>query len=150
MNDETHDHTSFMGLALDEARAGAAEGNLAVGSVIVRGGQVIGRPQSGAHQRRSDRACRDGRDLGCLPRSRRARAAGSTCYTAMEPFPMCCWAIVVAGIEWVGPGRAACRRRQHHSRRLHGQRLIAMTRRELALITGIAVDECLAVVAFGG
>ena len=37
------DRHSFMGLALEEAERGKAEGNVPVGSVIVRGGEVIGR-----------------------------------------------------------------------------------------------------------
>jgi len=151
VNDETQDHTSFMGLALHEARAGAAEGNLAVGSVIVRGGQVIGRghnrvrtsgdPTAHAEMVAIWDACR-GLGAPVLP--------GSTCYTTMEPCPMCCWAIVVAGIERVILGARHVDAGNTTIGDYTVERLIAMTRRELALTTGIAVDECLAVVTSSG
>lgn len=151
VNDETQEHTRFMDLALDEARAAVAEGNLAVGSVIVRGGQVLGRghnlvrtsgdPTAHAETVAIRDACRR---LGT------AELPGSTCYTTMEPCPMCCWAIVIAGIERVVLGA----RHGDAGNTMVGdytvEHLISMTRRELALTTGIAVDQCLSVVASGG
>ena len=144
------DHSPFLGLALDEARAAAAEGNLPVGSVIVRGGQVIGRghnlvrtsgdPTAHAETVAIRDACRD---LGT------AELPGSICYTTMEPCPMCCWAIVVAGIERVVLGARHVDVGNAAVGDYTVERLIAMTRRELALTTGIAVDECLSVVASG-
>jgi tRNA(adenine34) deaminase len=148
VSDDTQDHVRFMALALAEARAAAAEGNLAVGSVIVRGGQVIGRghnlvrtsgdPTAHAETVAIRNACRS---LGApeLP--------GATCYTTMEPCPMCCWAIVVAGIERVVLGARHVDVGNITVGDYRVERLIAMTRRELALTTGIAVDECLAVLA---
>ena len=75
---------------------------------------------------------------------------GSTCYTTMEPCPMCCWAIVIAGIERVVLGARHVDAANTTVGDYTVERLIAMTRRELALTTGIALDECLAVVASGG
>lgn len=151
MNDETQEHTSFMSRALDEARAAVAEGNLAVGSVIVRGGQVIGRghnlvrtsgdPTAHAETVAIRDACRA---LGT------PELSGSTCYTTMEPCPMCCWAIVVAGIERVVLGARHVDAGNTTVGDYTVERLISMTCRELALTSGIAVDECLAVVASGG
>jgi len=37
------DHEAFMRVAMEDARRAGAEGNLAVGSVVVRDGRVIGR-----------------------------------------------------------------------------------------------------------
>ena len=42
------DHERFMGLAIEEAERGAAAGNMAVGSVIVRDGEVLGRGRNEA------------------------------------------------------------------------------------------------------
>ena len=61
---EDHDH--FMRLAIDEAAKGGAEGNLAVGSVIVRDSAVVGRGRNlvgathdpTAHGARPDRRSR--------------------------------------------------------------------------------------------
>ena len=45
---ERQGHEPFIRAAIDEARAGLAEGGLPIGSVLVRGGQIIGR----GHNRR--------------------------------------------------------------------------------------------------
>jgi tRNA(adenine34) deaminase len=131
VNDDTQDHARLMALALAEARAAAAEGNLAVGSVIARGGQVIGRghnlvrtsgdPSAHAETVAIRNACRA---LGTpeLP--------GSTCYTTMEPCPMCCWAIVVAGIERVVLGARHVDAGNTTVGDYTVERLIAMTRRD--------------------
>ena len=62
---------------------------------------------------------------------------------------MCCWALVIAGIERVVLGA----RHVDFGNAMVGdytlERLLSMTRRELALTTGIAVDECLSVVFSG-
>ena len=63
---------------------------------------------------------------------------------------MCCWAIVVAGIERVVLGARHVDAGNTTVGDYTVERLIAMTRRELALTIGIAVDECLAAVASGG
>jgi tRNA(adenine34) deaminase len=144
----TEDHARFMALALDEARAAAAEGNVAVGSVIVRDGQVVGRghnlvrtgidPTAHAETVAIRDACRR---LGV------AELSGGICYTTMEPCPMCCWAIVVADIERVVLG---CRHADAGNVAVGDytvERLIALGHRELGLTTGIAVDECLAVLS---
>jgi tRNA(adenine34) deaminase len=150
VNDETHDHARFMELALAEAGAATTEGNPAVGSVIVRGGQVIGRGHnlvrtSGDLTAHAEIvAIRDAcRNLGT------AELPESICYTTMEPCPMCCWAIVIAGIERVILGARHVDAGNATVGDYTVERLVAMTRRELALTTGIAVDECLSVVASG-
>jgi tRNA(Arg) A34 adenosine deaminase TadA len=150
VNDRTQEQARFMDMALDEARAAAAAGNLAVGSVIVRGGQVIGRGRnlvrtSGDPTAHAEIvAIRDAsRGLGTpdLP--------GSTCYTTMEPCPMCCWALVIAGIERVVLGARHVDVGNTTVGDYTLERLLSMTRREMALSTGIAVDECLSVEASG-
>jgi tRNA(adenine34) deaminase len=148
--ERTHDDARFMALALDEARAAAAEGNIAVGAVIVRDGEVIGHghnlvrtshdPTAHAETVAIRDACRR---LGT------ADLAGATCYTTMEPCPMCCWAIVVAGIERVALGARHADAGNVAVGDYTIERLIALGRRELVLTTGIAVDECLAVLRTG-
>jgi tRNA(adenine34) deaminase len=150
VNDDTQEHARFMDMALDEARAAAADGNPAVGSVIVRGGQVMGRgrnlvrtsgdPTAHAEIVAIRDACR-GLGTPDLP--------GSMCYTTMEPCPMCCWALVIAGIERVVLGARHADVGNTTVGDYTVERLLSMTRRELALTTGIAVDESLSVVASG-
>ena len=144
-----NDHDHFMDLALAEGRKGEIEGNVPVGSVIVRDGEVIG---SGHNEATSIldatahaevQAIRDAcRRVGALD------LAGATLYSTMEPCPMCCWAILEAGIEClVLGGRHEGMRKYGHNRRatLGGyavETLLDLTKRELALVTGVRTHEC--------
>ena len=92
----------FMKLALALAGEAAAEGEVPVGCVIVRGGEVIGtgrnRREAGKHAlahaeiEAIDEACRT---LGGW------RLTGCTLYVTLEPCPMCAGAIVNARIPKV-------------------------------------------------
>jgi tRNA(adenine34) deaminase len=84
------DHERFMRMALDEATRGKAEGNVAVGSVIVRGDRVVARGRNlvmstfdpTAHAETV--ALREaGQALKLVDFS------GCTLYTTFEPCPMC-------------------------------------------------------------
>ena len=137
------DHHHFMGLALDLSRQALALGNVPVGSVIVRQGQVIG---SGINRARSDNdptshgeteAIRDAcRRLGTTDLS------GSTCYTAMEPCPMCCWALSEARISRLVLGARHAGMRRPDYGRYAVESLLALTGAPLEIITGIRTAEC--------
>jgi tRNA(adenine34) deaminase len=99
------DHEKFMRIALDEAAKAGAEGNIAVGSIIVKDGNVIARGRNlttstidlTAHAEMV--ALREvGPALGQLDLS------GSTLYTTFEPCPMCCGAIMESGVDAVVAG----------------------------------------------
>ena len=99
------DHEEFMRIALDEAAKAGAEGNIAVGSIIVKEGKVIARGRNlttssidlTAHAEMV--ALREvGPALGHLDLS------GSTLYTTFEPCPMCCGAIMESGVDAVVAG----------------------------------------------
>ena len=96
------DHEQFMRLALEEAQRAADEGNVGVGSVVVRDGDVV--------------AC--GRNLVPVTRDPTAHAetvalrnasdvlgtddmTGYSLYTTFEPCPMCCGALMNANISSV-------------------------------------------------
>src|SRR5262245_50195924 len=85
------DHT-FMGLALDEARAAAEAGDVPVGAVVVVGATVIGR----GHNRREANA-----EIEALREAARAighwRVEGAL-YVTHEPCPMCAGALVNARV----------------------------------------------------
>ncbi|MBQ7604132.1 MAG: tRNA adenosine(34) deaminase TadA [Clostridia bacterium] len=97
----TEDET-FMSLALDEARAAAAEGETPVGAVIVRGGEVI----ASAHntRERSKNALHHAEIL-CIDRACRRlggwRLPGCALYVTLEPCPMCAGAVINSRIERV-------------------------------------------------
>ena len=140
------DHHHFMGLAIDQAQRGLAEGNSAIGSVIVRDGTVIGEghntvttdidPTAHAETVAIRDACRK---LGTTD------LAGATCYTTVEPCPMCCWMIVRSGIRRLvlGARYAGLQGADMGDYTVEG--LVALTAKSLDVVTGIRVEECVAV-----
>ena len=144
-----NDHHHFMGLALEEGRKGEVEGNVPVGSVIARDGEVIGRghneagslPDATAHA--EVQAIRD-----ACRRESTWDLTGATLYSTMEPCPMCCWAILEAGIgQLVLGGRHEGMREYGHDRRaaLGGyavETLLELTNRTLDVMTDVRTREC--------
>jgi tRNA(adenine34) deaminase len=88
----------FMGVALDEARAAAAAGDVPVGAVVVRDGQVIA---TGRNRREVDRDPTAHAEVIALRAA--AQVIGhwrveATLYVTQEPCPMCAGAIVNARV----------------------------------------------------
>jgi len=143
MNGEHHLH--FMRAALDEARRGAEAGNVAVGSVIVRGDAIIGTgcntvnasadPTEHAEIVAIRDACR---------RERAPALPGTTLYTTMEPCPMCLWAIRTARIERLVLGARHAAFGRPDLGRYRVEALLELTGAPLELITGVLDDECVA------
>lgn len=97
--DQPAEHVRFMRLALEEAARSGAEGNIAVGSVIVDAATVVARGRnlvtstSDPTAHAETVAVREaGRALG------RVEFPGASLYTTWEPCPMCLGAIMAAGI----------------------------------------------------
>jgi cytosine/creatinine deaminase len=92
---------SFMQAALDEARAGLAEGGIPIGSVLVYRGKIIGR----GHNRRVQKGSTTLHgEMDALENAgRRSAAAYRECviYTTLSPCPMCSGAILLYGIPKV-------------------------------------------------
>ncbi len=96
-----------MGLALDEARAAGARGEVPVGAVVVRGDEVLARagnrtrelfdPTAHAEMLAIRDACRL---LGI------ERLVGCDLYVTLEPCPMCAAAISAARLERLYYGAA--------------------------------------------
>lgn len=140
------DHDHWMGLALDEARLARDRGNVAVGSIIVRDGEVIGRGRNEAISgldptaHAETVAIRDAcRRLATTDLSR------AVCYTTVEPCPMCCWAIVLAGIDRLVVGARYADVGTINVGDYGVERLVAMARRSLEVVDGVRTGECLEV-----
>jgi len=99
MKEQREGFRSFMALALDEARAAAARGEVPVGAVVVTGGVVVARagnrtreladPTAHAEMLAIREACRR---LGS------ERLTGHDLYVTLEPCPMCAAAISAARV----------------------------------------------------
>ena len=95
---------AFMQAAVDEARAGAREGGIPIGSVLVHHGRIIGR----GHNRRVQlgSAVLHG-EMDALENAGRLPASvyrESTIYTTLSPCSMCSGAILLYGIPRVVVG----------------------------------------------
>jgi creatinine deaminase len=93
-----------LGAAIDEARLGQREGGIPIGSVIVHGGEIIGR----GHNRRVQRGSvvLHG-EMDALENAGRRPASvyrGCTLYTTLSPCAMCSGAILLYGIPRVVVG----------------------------------------------
>lgn len=91
----------FMQAAIEEARLGAAEGGIPIGSVLVHDGRILGR----GHNRRVQQgsAIRHG-EMDALENAGRLPAAvyrESVLYTTLSPCAMCSGAILLYGIPRV-------------------------------------------------
>jgi creatinine deaminase len=89
---------SFMRAAIEEARQGLAEGGIPIGSVLVHGGQIIGR---GHNRRIQQGSCILHGEMDALENAGRQPAAvyrDCTLYTTLSPCSMCSGAILLYGI----------------------------------------------------
>lgn len=137
------EHERNMRLAMEQAEAAGASGNIAVGSVIVREGAVLGAGYNDvgtsgdliAHAEVC--AIRN----ACTHLSTTA-LTGATLYTTMEPCPMCLWAICIANIERLVLG---ARHATYHRPELGGytvEGLLAMTGAPVEVVTDVLTGEC--------
>jgi tRNA(adenine34) deaminase len=96
MEEDSNSDRDFMGLALEEARAAGAAGDVPVGAVIVLNNDVLAR---GRNRRETDGDPTAHAEIVALREA--ARAIGhwrieATLYVTQEPCPMCAGAIVNA------------------------------------------------------
>ena len=89
----------FMDMALELAREAAAEGEVPVGCVIVRGDEVVGR---GRNRREKDKSALAHAEIEAINEACRNlggwRLWECTLYVTLEPCPMCAGAIINARI----------------------------------------------------
>ena len=99
------DDLFFMDAALELAREAAAEGEVPVGCVIVRGEEIVGR---GRNRRETDKSALAHAEIEAI-REACANLGGwrlweCTLYVTLEPCPMCAGAIINARIPRVVVG----------------------------------------------
>ena len=95
-------HEDYMRLALELAREAADAGEVPVGCVIVRDGQVIGR---GRNRREEDKDPAGHAEMAAIRDACRTigdwRLTGARLYVTLEPCPMCAGGIISARIPEV-------------------------------------------------
>ncbi len=91
----------FLAAAIEQALQGRDAGGIPIGSVLVCGGEIIGR---GHNQRVQRGSVIHHAEMNCLENAGRQNAAvyrRCTIYTTLSPCPMCSGAIVLYGIPRV-------------------------------------------------
>ena len=138
------DHEQYMRIALEEAEQGAAEGNVAVGSVLVGAERVVARGRNLVTSTSDPTAHAEtvalrnaGEQLGHTDFSE------LTLYTTFEPCPMCCGAILASGVHTLVMG-ARHDLTQTNWGAYTVETLLELTNKEgqLTVITDILVQEC--------
>ncbi len=82
-------HTEFLQAAIDEARAGLAEGGIPIGSVLVIDGKIVGR---GHNQREQKGSAILHAEMDCLEKAGRLKASDyqrAILYSTLSPCDMC-------------------------------------------------------------
>ena len=141
------EHERFMRLALEDAQRAADEGNVGVGSVIVRDGEVVARGRNLVPTTNDPTAHAETVAL------REASAAlgtddmaGCVLYTTFEPCPMCCGALMNANVAALVMGaRPSAEQTKWGDYTMEA--LLAMSRwnARMEVITGVLVEECLGI-----
>ena len=138
------DHEHYMRIALEEAERGAAEGNVAVGSILVSAEKVVARGRNLVTSTSDPTAHAEtvalrnaGEQLGHTDFSK------LTLYTTFEPCPMCCGAILASGVHTLVMG-ARHDLMQSNWGAYTVETLLELTNKEsqLTVITGILTREC--------
>ena len=136
----TKSHEEWMRVALEDAAKSAEAGNSAVGSIVVRDGDVIGR---GGNEVNSTSDPTAHAEVVAIRDTDQIDLSGSTLYTTFEPCPMCCGAIMVAGVDVLVLGA-----RHDPVARNYGdysvENLIEMSEYgdRLSVVTGVLTQEC--------
>jgi tRNA(adenine34) deaminase len=141
------DHERFMRMALEEAARGKAEGNVAVGSVVVQGDAVVARGRNLVLSTFDPTAHAEIVALREAGRAlQRVDFSGCMLYTTFEPCPMCCGAILASGISTlVMGGRPTPAERRWGDFTV--ERFIEWAKRgdSIQVVTGILAQECVAI-----
>jgi tRNA(adenine34) deaminase len=138
------DHERFMRLALEEAARGKAEGNVAVGSIIVQDDTVVARGRNLVTSTFDPTAHAETVALREAGRAlRRVDFSGCTLYTTFEPCPMCCGAILLSGISTlVMGGRPAPAERRWGDYTVERFLDFAGRGATLQVVTGVLTQAC--------
>ena len=142
----TKSHEFFMEIAIEEAKKGEAEGNVPVGGVLVKEGEIIARGYNAATStldvtsHSETMVLREAtKTLGELD------LLGCTLYTTMEPCPMCTGAIMVSRVSaLVLGGRITEASGSGMFGEYKVEKMLEMAQwlGKIELVTGILQDEC--------
>jgi len=141
-DDDLHNHAHWMGVALEEADAGAAAGEVPVGCVVI---DASGRPVSRAHNGREALADPTAHAEMLAIREAAARLLSwrledATAYVTLEPCVMCAGALVHARVARVVYGCADPKGGAVDT--MFGVGRDARLNHRFEVVSGVRADEC--------
>jgi creatinine deaminase len=120
----------FLEAAIEQAKKGLAEGGIPIGSVLVIGGQIVGR----GHNRRVQKGSAVlHAEMDCLENAGRLKASDyrrATLYSTLSPCDMCSGAVLLYGIPKVVIGENRTFRGPEDYVRLRGVQIAVIDNRE--------------------
>ena len=147
------DHSRFMAIAIEEAKAGAAQGEQPFGAVVVRDGEVVVRSRSLKVSACDATAHSETLAIKyATQKLGRRELPDCTFYATCEPCPMCLGAILNGGINTLVLGARNRDIRQHakiafNFKDYTVERFAEMTGWNLTVIEGVRTSECIALYA---
>jgi tRNA(adenine34) deaminase len=139
-------HESWIGEAMKEARLAADKGEVPVGAIIVRDGQVIGRGHNQVESLRDPTAHAEILAIGSASgHGENWRLEDTTLYVTLEPCTMCCGAILLARVGTVVFGAAD----QRAGAVVSAGRLLDGNpyRQQVEVVGGISAGDCGAILS---
>jgi tRNA(Arg) A34 adenosine deaminase TadA len=133
----------FMDQVLEHCEVALYRGDCPVAAMVVLDGEVLAVGSNRVASRHDATAHAEIEAIReACTQLRTSRLDGCTLYSAMEPCPMCCWALKEAGIARLvlGARHAGMRRTDYGDYAV--EKLLAMTRASLDITTGVRVTEC--------
>lgn len=129
----------FMGLALAEARAAAAEGEIPIGAVVVAKGRVVGRGHNQTERLGDVTAHAEMLAISAAEQTLGGKyLPGCTLYVTVEPCPMCAGAIGWSQISRIVTGTSDPKRGYSTIQRPDK----SFFHPKAEIVTGIRADEC--------
>jgi tRNA(adenine34) deaminase len=147
------DHDRFMAIAIEEAKAGAAQGEQPFGAVVVRDGEVVVRSRSLKVSACDATAHSETLAIKyATQKLGRRELPDCTFYATCEPCPMCLGAILNGGINTLVIGARNRDIRQlakiaFNFKDYTVERFAEMTGWDLKVIEGVCSAECIALYA---
>jgi len=147
------DHNRFMAIAIEEAKAGAAQGEQPFGAVVVRDGEVVVRSRSLKVSACDATAHSETLAIKyATQKLGRRELPDCTFYATCEPCPMCLGAILNGGIKTLVVGARNRDIKQlakvaFNFKDYTVERFAEMTGWDLKVIEGVRSAECIALYA---
>jgi tRNA(adenine34) deaminase len=137
------DHERFMREALDIGATADKEGDMGIGSVVVKDGRVVGRGRNRIRTRRDPTIHAETEAIADALRKLGAdNLSGCTIYTTMEPCAMCAGALLNVGLHhWVMGGRFKAVGRTDLGQ-YSVESFATFMAADVTVTTGVLQDEC--------